>query len=347
MSKYTTEVRYLCEVEYGATSSKGFNLIDDIITNAAPKIFNFDFPIFDENYRLPLEKKILRHYYTREICEETVGLWKLRLQDKLNLIMPYYNKLYSSELLEFNPLYDIDYTRQGTKSDEGERTANETENRQSYEEGSDTVSQNSVAESNSTNSSNSFSNTENSTSNENSSNSNNYDNSITSTNTNEQSSNSNTANKVDKYSETPQGAITGLANDTYLTNARMVGDTTNGNTTADASSTGNSISESNSQTSGTENETFTGNTNNSSTSSDSNISSVNDNRTLNSSKNNNSDMSKYKSGTVTNSEEYFERVAGKRGTTSTSKLLKEFRDTFLNIDKMIIDELNDLFFGLW
>ena len=118
MSKYTTEVRFICETEAGYTESKGFNSIDSILDIAAPKIFNFDFPIFDENYRLPLEKKILRHY-TREISEETVGLWKLRLQDRLCMIMPYYNKLYQSELLQFNPLYDVDVTRTHEGSNEG------------------------------------------------------------------------------------------------------------------------------------------------------------------------------------------------------------------------------------
>ena len=98
MSKYTTEVRFLCESEAGLINSEGFNSIATVLTEAAPKIFNFDFPIFDETYRTPLEVKILRHYYTREICEETVGLWKLRLQDKLNMIMPYYKRMiYSAE----------------------------------------------------------------------------------------------------------------------------------------------------------------------------------------------------------------------------------------------------------
>ena len=30
-----------------------------------------------------------------------------------------------------------------------------------------------------------------------------------------------------------------------------------------------------------------------------------------------------------------------------SELLEEFRRTFLNIDAMVIEELSDLFFGLW
>ena len=126
MSKFTTEVRFICESESGLVESKGFNSISEILYLSAPKIFNFDFPIFDESYRLPLETKILRHYYTREISEETVGLWKLRLQDRLCMIMPYYNQLYKSELIKFNPLYNYDLTSDYKKTKEGENTATGT-----------------------------------------------------------------------------------------------------------------------------------------------------------------------------------------------------------------------------
>lgn len=114
MSKYTTEVRFICESEAGLKKSGGYNSVDDIITIASPKIFSFNYPIFDTNYKPVLEKKILKHYYTREIGEETVGLWKLRLDTKMNEIMPYYNQLYKSELLEFNPLYTHYITREHT-----------------------------------------------------------------------------------------------------------------------------------------------------------------------------------------------------------------------------------------
>lgn len=114
MSKYTTELRFICEVNSGLNESVGYSKIEDVITGAIPKIFDFDFPIFDESYRSVLERKILKHFYTREICEETVGLWKLRLDTRLNEIMPYYNKLYKSELLDFNPLYTDNLTRTRT-----------------------------------------------------------------------------------------------------------------------------------------------------------------------------------------------------------------------------------------
>lgn len=111
MSKYTTEVRFICETLAGYDESQGYSKVEDIIADARPKIFDFDFPIFDESYRNVLETKIIKHYYTREIGLETYALWKLKLDTKLNEIMPYYNKLYKSELLEFNPLYTKDYTR--------------------------------------------------------------------------------------------------------------------------------------------------------------------------------------------------------------------------------------------
>ena len=110
MSKYTTEVRYICETMAGLTESEGYNSINEIIENAIPHIFDFDYPMFDENYRRVLEKKIIKHYYTREICMETYGLWKLKLDDRMNIIMPYYNELYKSAALEFNPFWDTDLT---------------------------------------------------------------------------------------------------------------------------------------------------------------------------------------------------------------------------------------------
>lgn len=307
MSKYTTEVRYLCEVEYGTNQSLGFNSINDVITAAAPKVFNFDFPMFDEAYRLPLEIKILRHYYTREICEESVGLWKLRLQDRLNMIMPYYNQLYSSELIQFNPMYDVDLTKESTKDNEGEKTNNESENSQLHEYNLDTAVSSNTSSETSIDTTNTTS-----TSSESSSNN---------------SSRNNSDEKVDKYADTPQGSVVNLEDDRYLTNARIISDsgseTSNESSSADISSTGNS---SNSGERSAE---------------------TNGNETVNKTKDNAVNKNKIHIGTMTNTEEYFEHLIGKTGKNSNSKLLTEFRETFLNIDKMVIEELSDLFFGLW
>lgn len=116
MSKYTTEVRFICESLYGLDESKGYSSVNEIISGVLDKIFDFGFPIFDENYRQVLEHKILKHFYTREIAYETYGLWKLKLDTKLNEIMPYYNKLYESELFEFNPLYTMNITETNNRT---------------------------------------------------------------------------------------------------------------------------------------------------------------------------------------------------------------------------------------
>lgn len=149
MSNYTTELRFICESIAKVPKSKGYRDIREIIEKSRKEIFCFYYPIFDENYRRALETKIIRHYYTREICEETVGLWLLRLEDKMNEIMPYYNKLYESELLKFNPFYDIDYTltHKGRANEaKKQKTRHDNQNTTDFTEGVDTINKTVTAE---------------------------------------------------------------------------------------------------------------------------------------------------------------------------------------------------------
>lgn len=136
MSKYTTQVRYICETTAKLTESHGFNDIEDILDKSWDKIFS-DFPIFHEDYRAGLCKKILRHYYTREICCETVGRWKLFLSDKMKNIMPYYNQLYQSELLKIQPLVSVDrsVTHEGSGSETKTTNRNGTNSSNSRTDG--------------------------------------------------------------------------------------------------------------------------------------------------------------------------------------------------------------------
>lgn len=116
MSKYTTELRFICETYAGENSSKGYNSVEDIIELARPKLFDFPYEIFDEEYKPILEHKIIRHFYTREIGQETVGLFKLNLSIVMNDIMPYYNQLYKSALIDIDPITDVSYERSGSES---------------------------------------------------------------------------------------------------------------------------------------------------------------------------------------------------------------------------------------
>lgn len=247
MSKYTTEVRFICESKSGLSESKGFGSVDEVLNGSWDKIFTSKVSFFDEEYRGVLCKKILKHYYLREIGCETVGIWLLWMNTKLEEIMPYYNKLYESELIKFNPMNDVDWNRKGNK------TGNE-----------------SGSGSRSTSGNNSGTNTQSGTS-------------------------SNT--RKDLYSDTPQGALTGIESETYLTNARKVSDS--GETGVNGSTSGSY------------------------------------------------EDSESSSNKVDTTEDYVESVTGKQGGSSYSKLLNEFRETFLNIDMQVIEEFAEMFMELW
>lgn len=279
MSKYTTELRYICETEAGLSESVGQTKIKDVIAKAIPKIFDFDFPIFDESYRNVLETKILKHYYTREIGLETYGLWKLKLDTKLNEIMPFYNQLYKSALLEFNPLYEVDYSKTGNRDSSGTRDNTEN-NSESYDESIDT----------------------------------NESNDESTTNSNDGTLTKGTTTTTTNYfSDTPQGAISNVIDGTYLTNAtyNAVGDTGSDNTSNSGSVDSEGSSNSKNEKDGSRRGSKTSNSN------------------------------------LTDTESYLESVKGKMSSKSYSALLMEYRETFINIDMMLIEELSDLFFGLW
>jgi hypothetical protein len=271
MARYTTELRSICETITGLTADVGLTDTYSVIDKAVPLIFSFDYPIFDNNYKTALEKKILKHYYFREIGLETYGKWKFFLDRKLNEIMPLYNQLYKSALLEFNPMYDVDLTRTHNRKED------ETTNVNGTSENTSTSKATSETDIHQT------------------------------TNSTTDGTSSNT--RADAFSDTPQSSLTGVDNLTYLTNYRKISDNgTTGDTTDTATDSTNTAN-------------------------------VNSNIT---------DNGKTTNNTIANSlEEYSENVIGKQGTTSYSKLLQEFRETFLNIDMLVIDELSELFMGVY
>lgn len=254
MSKYTTELRFICETYAGLDESVGGDGVENVITKALPKLFNFNFPIFDESYRTILERKIVMHYYTREIGYETVARWKLALNTKLNEIMPYYNKLYESELIEFNPLYTHNITKTGNKTGQGtsQQTTNDTGSKdiQHNETNNDVITDSSI----------------------------NYR----------------------LHSDTPQGGLAGVDSETYLSDAVKT-----------------SVSENRREDHGIHINDTTNTTNNGT-----------------------------KNGNTNTTEEYLESVVGYENK-NPSKSLQDYRDTFLNIDMMIINDLNKLFMGIW
>lgn len=69
-----------------------------------------DYPIFDEAYRASLNDKIIRHFYFREIGFETVAQFRWRMDATMRENMPYFNQLYSSLNLITDPITNVRYT---------------------------------------------------------------------------------------------------------------------------------------------------------------------------------------------------------------------------------------------
>ena len=188
MSKYTTELRFICETSAGVTDSEGYTSTKEIIEKSRKKIFDFDYPIFDENYRSVLETKIIKHYYTREIGAETVGLWKFWLDERMNRIMPYYNQLYKSELLDFNPLYDTDITTDSNRKIKHEENSTDKN-----------IRTDNIANKNTR-----------------------TDNLSTESSHEDHDTDSGTNDNLTAYSDTPQNGLKGVTELNYLTNATKV-----------------------------------------------------------------------------------------------------------------------------
>lgn len=233
MSRYTIELRYLIEGNY--------------------ELGLKDYPIFDESYREQLNNKIIQHYYFREIGFETEALFKNRLNQKMNEIMPYYNQMYESSKLKIDPLSTIDleevFSRKSKTTGEGTSSTSGTGNNTNNFNSTDTTDY----------------------------------------------------GKISKFSDIAQAQTTPneILNDKYLTSATVDGGQDKN------TNTGTNTSQTESTTSGTST----------------------DERNLD------------EDTTLTRK--------GNNGIASESELLNMYRETFLNIDMMIIDDLDELFLGIW
>lgn len=277
MSKYTTELRYLIENNF------------DIGLK--------DYPIFDENYREPLNRKIINHYYFREIGFETAELFKRYLNNTMNEIMPYYNQLFKSELLEFNPFYNVDKTV----------TSDKNNNSVSDFVGNISGKNTQTADTENTQTNNGKQQT-----------------TTAATSTGESVGNSTTTNKNKNVSsDTPQGflSINSIDNETYASAAEM----------GNAESINNSKATSNNAENGITDQTTADETK----------------ATGNSKSNATTETDTANKTTSNDFENYISHVIGKSEGETYSEMLMKFRETFLNIDMMIIDELKTCFMMIY
>lgn len=307
MAKYTTLVRTICEENAGLNESAGFNNVDSVLNNSWDEIFTTQCTFFDDTYRSILCKKILKHYYMREIGAETVGLWKLWMNTKLEEIMPYYNQLYESALIDFDPMNNMSLTKSRNV------VGNETGSTQKYGTSNDTE----TGSKNRTISETGSSSTEGEASNS----------GRTSHDENNTKDTTEMRSKADAYSDTPQSTLYNVNQLAYLTDYRKIGES-NTDAIHDVIDT-----EGTNSSSGSYEDTT--NTTNSKTDNTS---------TTTTNQHTNADT---KNTTLNTTEQYIENVIGNNGSWNYSRLLQDYRETFLNIDMLVVNEFKDLFMKLW
>ena len=389
MSKYTTEVRNIVETYAGYDERADYPDVDTCIDIAIPKIFDIEnIPVYVPEHKTLLFHKILLHYYQREIGFETAGLWKLKLNTKLKEIMPYYNQLYASELLEYDPLQNVNnwHEHQGVyedtskvdnkkKYDNTTNTNNSevTENTKKYDNVTNTEDSK-VANKNLVNNtsdidvvSEQYQGTESTL----------LKNVKTITKGNDSTTHNGTRGRDSwvLYSDTPQGGIGGLQGEplgsgsvaldgnNYLTNAthtidqdgeytdtKSFGDTTESynktNSTPDTTNRNGSESSTDNRTIG-----VTQNENESDAKSGKQIddatthdagSQVNEGIKVDDAITVDDNLKKDNGSDAHTNREY-----GKIGVMTYQEMVLKYRETFLNIDMMIINELKDLFMKVW
>lgn len=118
----------------------------DRIEKGRQLLFDFDYPIFDEAYKAVFETNFIRRFYMKEIGFETEGLFKFQLETWLLINMPYFNKMFESELLEFDPFSNAkmtqNYTKTGNKDGTVEVSRDETRDRTNSQDVNGTTSEN-------------------------------------------------------------------------------------------------------------------------------------------------------------------------------------------------------------
>lgn len=342
MGMYTTQIKTICESIY---MSKNNLTVDELLNDRSYEHnFNTDlpdmtpyticknasvqarifqnvvfgessilYPLYDNDYRKELQYKILIHYYTREICEETFALWKLRLISKLNDIMPYYNQLYTETFekylgTNYNLFDNIDITTTDNFDKKIEKIVESVLNEEMKNKNS---SESSSTESNSGTDKTSYKRD--------------YTHGLGGAGYTDSLGNG----KTTKVSDTPQGSVTNITNG-YLTQVTVeTGDIVKRKYNSD-----DSVSETFKDNANSGEEFEHGHTINSS-----NESSENAQRNINTT-NDENEKANEKSKNI-------KIMHGKNSNQSYAKLIKEIRENIINIDKMIIDELEPLFFGLW
>lgn len=287
----------------------------DIVDNGdnSVDIWDFDYPSFYKGAeKKAFERKVIDHYYFRQIGSETVGRFLHQFRTKVREIMPYYIQLYESQALMQSiedPFGNVDIV-------------------ETFEQESSDTSSGTSSFHNSSNTSGTTSGTASGTSTNTTSGTESAESETATTNTsNETTSQTVSEDKEHRFSNTPQGSIENI--NRYMTEASLDDNSTT--TSGTVATTGGGSN--NTTTSGTH----------SSTMDDTSEATTSGTSSEDATASGDSDSSTTSSGTV----KHTFTKKGNQGVNTYAHDVKELRETFLNIDMMIINDLNCLFLGVY
>lgn len=110
-------------------------------------VFTFDYEFYSDNVqdKEKFEKLFISHFYFREIGFETPERFKIKLQAKLNLIMPYYRQLALTEWEKVRSIEQMMTSKNLTETTEHTQTIQGNSETQSNQSSSSNATQNATS----------------------------------------------------------------------------------------------------------------------------------------------------------------------------------------------------------
>lgn len=138
MSKYTFDIRELVST-FGEDEVKSWFMqydLSDFLTDEEIKVIT-DRGVWSKEQ---LAKRIIDHFYLREIGTDAPGSFMLFVKDKMNETMETYAPLIYSASIKYDPLVNVDFTEtyKGTSASNSQTDSNSTTNSSGLNVSSDT-----------------------------------------------------------------------------------------------------------------------------------------------------------------------------------------------------------------
>lgn len=340
--------------------------LGEVVSSGYP-IFNEWWNTFIPEHKKTLERKIEHAYWFNQICVDSVDRFKFYINTKLERIMPYYNKLYESELIKFDPMLNIALKQNGRSLENLVKAANSDRSKvgqairnfanSGYNEGHETGNlQNNLSEDITRTENETRDLTGNKDTTRDTTAKENVTQNVDGTG-NSTTKETGTVNKTgtNAYSDTPQRDLStqGIQSN-YLTNYTATTDNEERNLTTTNEYTTNeeTTRETTTEENMTQNEKWTENETKVKTMTQGTTHDITEDTTKDTHGRNFSNGNDDTATSEAESKMDTEKSTRDAGTTeyqtgfmnvSASSLLQAFRDTFINIDEMIINDLRDCF----